>query len=207
MPGVREVRSNTSRGAADIDINFTWGDDIIAATLQVESAINQLLPSLPTGASFSVQRMDPTVFPALAYSLTSNTESMSKLRDLALYQLRPLLSAVTGVARVGVQGGTTDEYQVTINPARLQALDLSIDDVVNMIAAQNNIEALGRLEDYCKLYLVLSDTRLRTLDDVRDTVIRTGPDGLVRLEDIADVLPASEPNGFGSRPMAVTPYS
>ena len=62
-----------------------------------------------------------------------------------------------------------------------------------MISAQNNIEALGRLEDHCKLYLVLSDTRLRDLGDIRNTVIRTGGDGLIRLDDIAEVNRLTEP--------------
>ena len=111
VPGVREVRSNTSRGAADIDVNFDWGDDIIVATLQVKSAINEILPSLPPGTAFTVRRMDPTVFPVLAYSLTSESESLSQLRDLALYQLRPLLSTVKGVARVAFRAARSMKFK------------------------------------------------------------------------------------------------
>ena len=107
MPGVRSVRSTTSRGSADISINFDWGQDMVAATLQVESAVNQIRDQLPAGTSFEVRRMDPTVFPVLGYSLTSDTQSLVELRDLALYQIRPVLSTVTGVARVEVQGGDT----------------------------------------------------------------------------------------------------
>ena len=87
---------------------------MVSAMLQVESAINQVIPNLPPGTAFRVRRMDPTVFPVLAYSLTSDTHSLVELRDIALYQLRPLLSTVTGVARVGVQGGARAEYQVVV---------------------------------------------------------------------------------------------
>ena len=66
-----------------MSINFAWGQDMVAAMLQVESAINQVLPSLPAGTSFSVRRMDPTVFPVAAYSLTSDRVSLIELRDLA----------------------------------------------------------------------------------------------------------------------------
>ena len=90
VPGVRNVRSTTSRGSAEISINFDWGEDMVAAMLQVESAINQVMPSLPQGTTFNARRMDPTVFPVLAYSLTSDTHSLVDLRDIALYQLRPL---------------------------------------------------------------------------------------------------------------------
>ncbi|PYS86271.1 MAG: transporter, partial [Acidobacteria bacterium] len=103
IPGVRGVRSTTSRGSAEISINFNWGEDMISAMLQCQSQVNKILPSLPAGTSFEVERMDPTVFPVIAYSLTSDSHSLVELRDLALYTLRPALSTVQGVARVGVQ--------------------------------------------------------------------------------------------------------
>ena len=96
VPGLRSVRSTSSRGSADISINFDWGQDMISAMLQVESAINKALPNLPAGTSFDVRRMDPTVFPTIAYSLTSKKQSLVELRDIAYYQLRPLVSTVSG---------------------------------------------------------------------------------------------------------------
>lgn len=187
VPGVRKVRSTTTRGTADISITFDWGQDMIAATLQVESAINQVLPHLPQGTNFLVRRMDPTVFPVLAYSLTSDTHSLVELRDIALYQLRPLLSTVKGVARVEVQGGATEEYQVIVDPARLASYDLSLDDIAKAISIANVITAVGKLEDHYKLYLVISDTRFHNLDQIKETIIRSGTNGLVRLDDIATV--------------------
>src|SRR4029077_14290639 len=54
VPGVRNVRSITSRGSAEISINFDWGEDMVASMLQVQSAINQVMPSLPQGTTFNV---------------------------------------------------------------------------------------------------------------------------------------------------------
>ena len=122
IPGVRSVRSTTSRGSAEIDINFDWGQDMVAALLQAESQINRMLPSLPPGTTFDVQRMDPTVFPVIAYSLTSDTHSLTELRDLATYELRPALSTVDGVAKVDVQGGAVEEYRVVVDPAQAAVL-------------------------------------------------------------------------------------
>lgn len=82
IPGVRNVRSATSRGSADISVNFKWGEDMVAAMLQAESAINQTISLLPQGTSFRVRRMDTTIFPVLAYSMTSNTHSPVELRDM-----------------------------------------------------------------------------------------------------------------------------
>ncbi len=194
VPGVVEVRSVTSRGTADIDVNFSWGQDMVAAMLQVESAIAQIANRLPPGTNYSVIRMDPTVDPVIAYSLTSSSESLTQLRDLALYQLRPVLSRVKGVARIQVQGGLTEEYRVTVDPARLQALGLTFQDAAAALSAANNIKAVGRLEDHDKLYLILSDTQFANLHQVGETVLRSGPGGVVRLKDVARVERSTEPN-------------
>jgi CzcA family heavy metal efflux pump len=193
VPGLLHIRSTTSRGSADLSIFFQWGRDMVSAMLQVESAINQVKPNLPPGTAFRVRRMDPTVFPVLAYSLTSKTHSLVELRDIALYQLRPLLSTVTGVARVGVQGGARAEYQVVVDPARLASYHLSLQQVAQAVSASNVITAVGRLEDNYKLYLVVSDTRFHNLREIRQTALRSGKDGLVRLEDIAKVSRATAP--------------
>ena len=84
VPGVRNLRSATSRGSTDISVNFDWGQDMVEAMLQVQSAINQVSATLPAGTSFTVRRMDPTVFPVLAYSLTSDTHSLVELRGYCL---------------------------------------------------------------------------------------------------------------------------
>ncbi len=193
VPGVANLRSTTSRGSAELSINFKWGNDMVAAMLQVESAVNQILPELPAGTRFSVRRMDPTVFPVAAYSLTSDTASLVALRDLAQYQFIPLLSSINGVAKVTVLGGQQAEYRIEIDPEKLAAFGLTFRDVASALSAANVLQAVGRLEDHYKLYLMLSDTRIRSLDTIRATVLRSGADGLVRLDDIANVTATTAP--------------
>jgi len=86
VPGVREVRSASSRGSAQISIDFGWGRDMIATTLLVDAAIAQVLPQLPPGSSYGVRRMDPTVFPIISYALTSDRLTPGALHDLAQVQ-------------------------------------------------------------------------------------------------------------------------
>src|ERR1700693_3296481 len=104
VPGVRDVASTSNRGSAELSVNFDWGTDMARATLQIQAAISSILPVLPAGTRMDVRRMDPTVFPVMAYSLTSSRESQSQLYDLARYQIQPLLSSVTGVAQINVAG-------------------------------------------------------------------------------------------------------
>ena len=185
VPGLRSIRSTSSRGSAEISVNFDWGADMISAMLQVESAVNQTLGDLPAGTKFEVRRMDPTVFPSIAYSLTSAKRSAVELRDMAYYQLRPLLSSVTGVARVQVFGGAEAEYRVTIDPARLEAHGLTLADVGKALSSANTISAVGRMEDHYKLYLTLVDNRVTDAGQLGATVLQKGPAGLVRVSDVA----------------------
>src|SRR5467141_827103 len=193
IPGVRNLRSTTSRGTAEISVNFDWGEDMVAAMLQCQSEVNKILPTLPTGTTFNVERMDPTVFPVIAYSLTSNSQSLVELRDLALYTLRPALSTVQGVARVGVQGGRIEEYRVTVDPDKLQSFKMTLAEVASALSASNVLVAVGRLEQYDKLYLVVSDTRFKKFDQIEHTVLRSTPDGVVLLDDVATVEHSAEP--------------
>jgi CzcA family heavy metal efflux pump len=193
VPGVVNIRSTTTRGSADISAKFEWGQDMASKLLLVQSVINQALSRLPQETTFEVRRMDPTVFPVLAYSMTSDTHALVELRDIALYQLRPLLSTVKGVARVGVVGGEQEEYQVTVNPGKLASFGLSLGDVAKALSAANIITAVGRLEDHYKLYLLVSDTRFVDLSSIRITALRSGKDGVVLVEDVATVARATTP--------------
>lgn len=211
VPKVTAISSATSRGSADVDVRFNWGTDMPRAVLQVEAALNQVLPRLPAGTHFEVHRMDPTKFPVLAYSLTSTHLGQVQLRDIARYQLVPLLSSVQGVRRIGVMGGKTAEYRVTVDPARLAALGLSMGDVERALTAANIIRAVGRLQAHDKLFLLLSDTRFKDLAEIRHTVLRTGKDGVVTLDDVATVRLATRPQWItvtadGHQAVLVTVY-
>jgi CzcA family heavy metal efflux pump len=187
VPAVEAIRSTTSRGSAELSATFAWGTDMTTAQLQVESALNQALPGLPPGVRVSAHRMDPTVFPVLGLSMTSTHSDLVTLRTFAYYQLRPVVSAIPGVAGVEVLGGQRAEYHVLVDAARLHAFDLGPGDVVRALAANNVATAVGRLEDRYRLYLVLSDARLRSPEDIRNTVLKSGPDGVVKVEDVAQV--------------------
>ncbi|MEO6969199.1 MAG: efflux RND transporter permease subunit, partial [Rhodanobacteraceae bacterium] len=191
--GVRDVRSTTSRGSAEVKVTFDWGADMSRAFLDVNAAVGEVLPDLPTGTKVSTLRLDPTVFPILAYSLRSKTQSPTQLYDLAQYQLRPLLTGVNGVARVDVQGGQVEEYHVDVDPDKLRAQDLTIDDVVRAINHAADISALGRLSDHYKLFLLLADNQPANAEALRDVVVRAGSGGVVRVGDIATVARGAVP--------------
>jgi multidrug efflux pump subunit AcrB len=193
VPGVREVRSATSRGSAQISVDFGWGRDMIATTLLVNAAIAQVLPQLPAGSSYGVRRMDPTVFPIISYSLSSTNLSPNAVRDFARTQIVPLLAAVPGLARVDIQGGAVDEVEVLADPHRLQAYGIGLSDLVAAVSAGNALQAVGHVQDHDKLYLVVSNSDLRQLSELKNMVVRSDSSGVVRLGDVAEVRDGSVP--------------
>jgi CzcA family heavy metal efflux pump len=185
--GVRDVRSTTSRGSADVAVTFDWGADMAAALQEVNGAAGQILPQLPAGTQLSTRRMDPTTFPVLAYSLRSHTQSPGALHDLAEYQLRPLLSGISGVAQVQVQGGEVAEFHADVDPGRLRASNLSLSDVAAAVSHAATIQAMGRVSDHYKLYLLLANNQPTTVAALRAIVVRAGAAGIVHLGDVATV--------------------
>lgn len=194
VPGLLETRSTSSRGSAELSLNFAWGENMATRTLQVQSAISRILPTLPTGTAFEVRRMDPTVFPVAAYSLTSKSVSPVHLREIAQYQLLPILSSINGVANVNVMGGDVPEIRIDVDPGQLAAYALTMGDISKSLAAANVLQVTGRVEDRHKLLFALTDTKLANLDDIRNVVVRSSPKGSVRLSDVAKISPAAAPN-------------
>ncbi len=193
VQGVRNVRSTTSRGSAEISINFDWGRDMSISMLQVESALNQVRNLLPPGTSFLVRRMNPTVFPILGYSLTSETRSRVNLRDIALYKIRPFLTRLPGVARIGVLGGAPEEYHVVVDQAKVSAFGLNLNDITKALSSANVVSAVGRIEDNNRLYLILSDTQFDNFKEIGNTILGSGINGLILLEDVATVSRSHTP--------------
>lgn len=194
VPGLVTVRSVTSRGSCDISLNFRWGLDMDTTLALVEGAIQQVRRTLPTETDIHVRRMDPTVFPVIAYSLTgaASTDPVA-LRDLALYRLRPLFVQVPGVAQVVVLGGQVREYAVDVDPDRLLAHGVTLADVRDAIARTNQVVSVGRIEQDYRLYLVVATGQFADLGAIGRTVVKTGTGGPVMVADVARVGSSVEP--------------
>ena len=193
IPGVQDLRSTTSRGSAEISVNFAWGSNMDLALQRVEAALTRSQATLPQGVTFDVRRMDPTVFPVAAYSLTSARATPVELRRFADRVLAPQLSTINGVAKVTSQGGAAGEYRIEADPAKLWTYGLSLDDVATAVSGANVLAAAGRLEDRGKLLLVLTDSRLSDPRQIENVVVKTVNGTVVRVRDVAQVLAAPSP--------------
>src|SRR5437868_3650720 len=130
IPGIAHIRSKTSRGASEISLFFNWNVDIRQSLQLVQARLSQLSATLPPTAEIrNVEPLTFAVFPVTGYSLTSTARDQASLRDIATYMIRPRLARLPGIASVGVAGGKVREYHVRVDPARLTAHGVSVQQV------------------------------------------------------------------------------
>ena len=194
LPGVTDVRSTTSRGSAEISVNFEWGTDIIQSQQLLQGKISQIRNQLPSSASIQVERMNATFFPIMGYALTSDSVSLVKMRDIALYTLRPAISRIKGVSQVRVVGGDTKEYLVRVDPAKMRSYGISIQQVTDAISKTNIVSSAGLMDANYHLYLTLADNTYQSMEDIGNTVVKSSGVSPVYLKNIASVTASVEDN-------------
>ncbi|MDA8363930.1 MAG: efflux RND transporter permease subunit [Gammaproteobacteria bacterium] len=194
VPGAVNVESTTTRGSAQIYVDFPWGHNMTNALLRVETAFAQKLPDLPAGTAYHALQMAPNaLMPFVSFALISNTVPPAELQTIAKYQIAPLLTGIPGIRKVSTLGGQTNEVEVYVSPEQLQTYGLTPSDVAKAISGSNSLSAVGRLEDNDLLYLVLANNPFRSIRSVRNVTLRTKHGDIVRLGDIARVEMGSIP--------------
>ena len=181
VPGVIRVRSRSIRGGSEISVTFADNADMMLALQQVQARVNEVRPQLPADLNITVERMTPSLFPILSYNLEGGDPGT--LYDIARYQLKPLISRVPGVGRVDVQGSDIREVEVVADPTRLASQRLTYDDLANAIRQATGVNAVGRVAQDYKQYLIVSAQEAHTPDDIANVVVGKG----LRVRDIATV--------------------
>jgi len=194
IPGIARIKSKTARGSSEISLYFDWGVDIIQVLQLVQARLSQLSSTLPPTATIrNVERLTFAVFPVSGYSLTSDKRDQATLRDIATYIIRPQLARLPGVAIVGVAGGKTREFHVTIDPDRLAAHNVSAQQVTNAIRASNIIVSPGLIEENHQLELALISGQAKKPDELNSIVVATVNHAPVTVADVATVSGGVEP--------------
>jgi CzcA family heavy metal efflux pump len=184
--GVRRVRSKTIRGACEISVIFNPDADMRYSLQLLQAKADEVKPELPAGTALAVERMTPSLFPIFSVNVAGALPP-AELRDLAVYQLRPLLSRVGGVANVEVLASEEREISVIVDPDRLNAAKVTIGQVSDALKATNQVVSVGRLAKDYRQYLVLTTAELTSVDDVRRVVVAFRQETPLYLGDIAEV--------------------
>ena len=185
VPGVIRVHSRSIRGASEISITFALNVDMTYALQLVQARVNEVRTDLPPGLDIEVERLTPSLFPILSYNLEGG--DAATLYDVARYQIKPVVSRVPGVGRVEVQGTDVREVEVVCDPDRLAGQGISYDDVALAIRQATSVDAVGRLAENYKQYLIVTDAEAHSPDDIANVVVTPTSGSGLRVRDLCRV--------------------
>jgi cobalt-zinc-cadmium resistance protein CzcA len=187
IPNKQILRSTTKYAITDITIDFIDSTDIYWARQQVAERLNNVMPSLPAGVVGGVAPMSTPLSEMFMFTLENPDLSLIERRQLLEWEVRPQLRTLEGVADVNILGGFAKTFQVTPDPFKLSALNMTLSDLQVVIDASNQNGSIGRLNVGNDAVVVRSEGRLANLQALADMVIADQNGTAIRLSDVASV--------------------
>jgi len=186
--GIRRVRSSTGVGIAVIFAEFEWGTDIYRARQIVAEKLQLVRDSLPPGIPPPALAPVTSIMGEIMFiALTSDRHSPMELKTMADWTIRRRLMAVPGVAQVIPTGGDTRQYQIVLKPERLAAYRIAIDEVLSALRESNENTSAGFYAERGQEYLIHGIGRVRTPEDIGETLVAMRGGEAVLVKHIAEV--------------------
>ncbi|MET0211111.1 MAG: efflux RND transporter permease subunit, partial [Burkholderiaceae bacterium] len=190
IAGVTEITSRSSLGSSSVTLQFDLSRDIDGAARDVQAAINAARTLLPTGmpSNPSYRKVNPSDAPIMIMALTSSTLTRGQMYDAASTVLAQRLAQVSGVGQVNVGGGALPAVRVALNPDKLAANGIALDQVRQAIANTNPNRPKGSLEDGGRYWQIGANDQARTAADYAPVVLSYRDGAALRLRDVGEVV-------------------
>ena len=186
--GVRRVRSRSGTGISVVWADFEWGTDIFLARQIVSARLQAQALELPEGVNPPVLAPISSIMgEIMLVGLSAPEAQLMEARTLADWVVRRRLLAVPGVSQVIAQGGDVREYQVLIDPQRLLAYEVGLEDVLAATAGSSENVSGGLYWSSGREILVRGIVRPGNVEDIGRTVVTTREGIPVLIEDLAEV--------------------
>jgi hydrophobic/amphiphilic exporter-1 (mainly G- bacteria), HAE1 family len=194
IPGIAQMTSTSSLGSTSVTIQFDLNRNIDGAANDVQGAINaasgQLPKSLPSPPTY--RKVNPADSPILLLSATSDTLPLIKVSDAVDAQLGQQISQISGVAQVFIGGQQKPAIRVQIDPAKLVAKGLSLEDVRNQIAITTVDSPKGNIDGTKRAYTIYANDQLLEAQDWNDVIIAYRNGAPLRIRDIGQAIAGPE---------------
>lgn len=189
IPRVTEVRSVSKYGISVVTVVFTDDTDIYFARQLVLERMAEAEAAIPAG--YGKPQMGPIstgLGEVFQFVVRGDGKTLMELEETLDWYIGPLLRAVPGVVEVNSLGGEDKQYQVVVDPARLQAAGLSLAEVARAIEQTNANAGGGYIERNREQFVIGTDGLVRGLDDLRTVVVGTTPQGIpITVANVGDV--------------------
>jgi cation efflux system protein involved in nickel and cobalt tolerance len=187
-PGVSAVRSSSAASISVVRVVFNWGTDIYQARQLVTERLQSAESNLPEGIETpQIAPISSPIGTIVTYAFTSETVDLMETRRIVDWQVTNRLLAVPGVAQVIVFGGDERQYQVLVSPEKLQAFNVSLQDVSDAVAAANVNAPGGYLITPDREKLIRGVGRIEDIEALKQSVITARSGTPVRITDVAEV--------------------
>jgi hydrophobe/amphiphile efflux-1 (HAE1) family protein len=192
IAGITEMTSTSSTGTSRISVQFDLSRSIEGAARDVQAALNAALTDLPGDMPTlpTFRKANPAAAPILILALTSKTMQGSAIYDAADSIIVQRLSQVDGVADVTVAGSEQPAIRVRVDPARLSAMGLAMEDVRTAIANSNAQGPVGTFDGAKRAASIGINDQLREPADYNPVVVKTVNGNVIRLSTVATITPS-----------------
>ncbi|TWX66405.1 efflux RND transporter permease subunit [Colwellia demingiae] len=201
VPGVEYVDSTSTSGSSKVTAWLKLNENSTLALAELTARLGQIRFELPQGAQdpvVSVSRADRP-FAVFYLNVQANGNDLSRITDYLTRQVNPVLNAIEGVQRVGIEGARTPAMRVWLNAQALQVFNLSASDVYQALAANNTIATMGYVENSRQKIDIVANTQLSSVEEFQQLVISEIDGATIYLKDVAKIELAAEDTSVTAR--------
>lgn len=194
VPGVEYVDSSTTSGQSTVTAWLKLNEDTTAALAELNTRLSQIKFELPPGAEDPAVSVTRTDRPNAVFYLNVEAKgaSLSQLSDYLTRQVNPIISNISGVQKVGIEGARTPAMRIWLDANRMNMLNVSSEEVYNALANNNSISTLGYGQNDTQRIDIVANTQLSTVTEFEQLIVKRDDEGIVYVKDIADVKLGAE---------------
>jgi multidrug efflux pump len=194
IQSLASMHSTSSFGLSSITLQFGLDRDIDSAAQDVQAAINAAGSTLPRNLPYppAYSKINPADAPIMTLALTSPTQSLRQLSDLADTLIAQRMSSISGVGHVAVEGGIKPAVRVEADISRLASYGLSMADLNRAIVGANVAGPKGAIDGDKQSYTISADDQISSAQAYEDVVVAYRNSAPVRMKDVAKVIDGLE---------------
>ncbi|HXC97266.1 MAG TPA: efflux RND transporter permease subunit [Edaphobacter sp.] len=194
IAGVSEMTSSSSLGTTSITIQFDLSRNIDGAARDVQAAINAARTYLPANlpGNPTYRKVNPADAPIMIIGLTSDKYGPDKLYDFASTIIQQRISQIQGVGQVNAGGGALPSVRVEVNPTKLAALGLTMQNLQSTLSLQNSNLAKGQITNGDISADITANDQISHAEDYKPIIVGYNKGSAVRLSDVADVVDSTQ---------------
>jgi cobalt-zinc-cadmium resistance protein CzcA len=195
LPNLTEMRSLNKNGLSLITLVFTDSTDVYFSRQLVMERLMEVMDRMPAGVTPVLGPVSTGLGEIYQFTLDKpedgkkelTVQDLTERRAVEDWVVRPMLRGIPGVAEINSQGGYVKQYQILVNPDRMNHYGLKLQDIYSSLARNNANSGGGILAHHAEQYLIRGISLIQSLDDIRNIVLQEQNGVPIYMRDIAEV--------------------